>query len=156
MVGTQAVPVASCEASSRRSASGHAATGGQVGVPRDPGGVQVGERHPPGMADGRVAAGQRHRRQVRGAGEAVAVRAQQQDLAAPDRPIRSVAGAVERHPDDRLPKPPVLREQRDDVRVVVLHEVHRPVPGVALGPLARQVGGVQVGGQPDGHRRAGW
>ena len=155
VVGTQAVPVASCEASSRRSASGHAATGGRSASHAIPAAcrwasaIRRGWRtaaSPPGSDTG-ARWPTRVKRWLSGPSSRISP---PQIVA-----VRSVAGAVERHPDDRLPQPPVLREQRNDVRVVVLHEVHRPVPGVALGPLPRQVGGVQVGGQPDGHPAQG-
>ena len=55
-------------------------------------GPQVRRRHPPRLPDRRRPAGQRHRRQVAGPAEPGQVG--HQHLAAPERPVRAVAGAV--------------------------------------------------------------
>jgi hypothetical protein len=80
--------------------------------------------------------------------EAGGVGPDQQELAAPDRPVGAVPGAVERDPDQLLAQPAVLGQQRHHMRVVVLDEVQRWLAGAArvpLGPVAGSVGRVQVG-----------
>ena len=157
VVGTQAVPVASCDARSRRSASGHAATGGRSASHAIPAArrwasaIRRGCRtaaSPPGNGTGARCATRVKRWLSRPSS-----RISPPQIVSP--PSRSVAGAVERDADDRLAQPPVLGEQRHHVRVVVLHEVQRPVPGVPLGPGTGEVGGVQVGGEPDGRAAQG-
>ncbi len=100
----------------------------QVGVPRDPGGVQR-QRHPAGVAHGRVAAGQPHRRQVPGPRERWPSGPSSRISPPRRRAVAAVAGAVERDAQHPGAQPPVLGQQRDDVRVVVLH-------GAQLAPVA--------------------
>lgn len=88
-----------------------------------------------------------------GADETVAVGTEGEDLAAPDRLVAPVTGAVEGDADDGFANASVLGQQRHDVRVMVLDQVQRPAAGAALGPLAGVVPRVQVGGQ-SGRRAA--
>ncbi len=80
-------------------------------------GVEVGRGHPPRLPDRGLAAGHRHRREATAPLEACQVG--DQELAAPDRAVGAVAGAVEGHPDDRAVRP-VVGQAGGDVRVVVL------------------------------------
>ena len=70
--------------------------------------AQPRARHPPRLADRRVAAGHPHREQRAGALEAAQVADQQ--LAAPDRAVGAVAGAVEDRPDRRARSPCSARQ----------------------------------------------
>ncbi len=83
-------------------------------------------RNSPWVADRRVASGQRQVFQVGGPPKPGI--AAHQPLAAPNRPVQAVAGAVQRHADDRpvARGPAVVGQAGGDVGVVVLHPHHRP------------------------------
>src|SRR6266511_3391880 len=103
-----------------------------------PGRFEVNRCAPPRLPDRRLAARERHRLEVRDALELSEVAAE--ELAAPERPVRPVARAVE---DERERRPllPVLGEAGGCVRVVVLHP-----HGLRLlleRPLRRQVLGMK-------------
>jgi len=106
----------------------------------------VGQRHAPRLADGLVAARQADVAQVGRPAKVLVIA--DQELAAPDRPIGAVAGAVERDPEDR-PGQPVLGHATGHVRMVVLHGKQLDaLPGRALPGVARRgVVRVQVVGQ---------
>ena len=95
----------------------------------------------PGLADRRLAARQRHGLEPGDPLEAGEVAAQQ--LAAPERPVGAVAGAVE---DERQRRAglAVLGQARGGVRVVVLHADELRV--LLERPLRREVVGVEVVG----------
>ena len=80
--------------------------------------VEVGDRRPPRLLDGRVAARERHVREVTDA--PVPLEVGDEELPAPDRPVIAVPGAVERDAEDRT-RLAMLGEDAGDVRVVVLH-----------------------------------
>ena len=106
---------------------------------RQAGALEVRGGDAPRLADRRLAAGQRHRLEVREPLEAGEVAAQQ--LAAPERPVGAVAGAVEDERERRA-RLAVLGEARRGVRVVVLDADEL---GVLLErPLRREVLGVEV------------
>ncbi len=109
--------------------------------------VEPGQRHPPGLAGGQVAAGKRDRLEPGEALEAVVVR--EQELPAPGRSVLAVAVAVEGHAEDAAPgNDPVLEERGQDVGEVVLDaEVGDTHPG---GVSRRPEIGVEVG--DDGRR----
>ena len=121
----------------------------QIRRPVDVGYPQLGQRHPPRITHGRIAARQRNRQQMSDPDEAVTVAAELENLAAPDRLVAAVTGAIERHPDDGFAEAPVLGQQRDHVRVVVLHQIQWPIARVALSPAAGVIVGMQIGGQSD-------
>ncbi len=146
-VGTQPNPVSSWCASTARSRSRAGPHRRQVVVPRHARRPQMRQRHPVRPQHARVATGERHVAEVRGPPELLVVG--DQHLAAPDRAVGAVAGAVEGDPDDPLVgAEPVLAHHRRDVRVVVLHQVDRPVRRRGAGPAAGPVAGVPVGDQP--------
>lgn len=87
------------------------------------------------------------------AGEAMAVVAESQDLAAPHGVVASITGAVEGHTDDRLAQHFVLGEQRHHMRVMVLDQIEWAIARVVFGPVAGRVARVKVGGQSSGHPR---
>ena len=74
------------------------------------------------------------------------VAAHGQNLAAPDRPVGAVTGAVERRDHRRPLRDPMLGEQRQRVRVVVLdaEQLDPALIPVPLRPRGRRVVGVQV------------
>ena len=124
----------------------HGAHRRQVLRPLDPGHPQVRQRRAPGPADGGIATGQRHRREVPDALEIPV--AGDEDLAAPDRAVRTESRPVERDADDTPAHGhPVLGHHRRDVGVVVLHFGHG-VRGSAFGPSFRLVARVRIRGQP--------
>ncbi len=88
--------------------------------PRDEqaGALEMDGGDPPRLAHRRLAAGKRNGLEPREPLEAVEVAAQQ--LAAPERPVGPVAGAVEDE-RERRPRLAVLGEARRRVRVVMLH-----------------------------------
>lgn len=123
---------------------------GQVRVPGEARRVQVRERHPVGPQHARVAPGQRYVTQVRGPAERRV--AYHQELTAPRRAVVPVAGAVEGDADHLLvPAQTVLRHDRRDVRVVVLHGAHGPPRRTVAGPVAGPVAGMAVRDQQRGH-----
>ena len=129
----------------RVGAGGHRRQGG---IPADPRDRQVAERGPARVPDGRVAAGQRDRQQVADPLEAGGIGADEEDLAAPDRPVGAVPGAVEGDADHLIAQAAVLGQQRRNVRVVMLDEVQGGLARsarVPLRPVAGSVGRVQVG-----------
>ena len=81
-------------------------------------GGQVGRGHPPGLPDGSHSARQRHRLQEPGSLESRQV--SNQELAAPDRAVGAVPGAIEGDPDDR-PVLAIVGDARGDVGVMVLN-----------------------------------
>ena len=93
----------------------------------------------PGLADRRLAAGQRHRLEVREPLEAGEVAAQQ--LAAPERPVGAVAGPVEDE-RERGAGLAVLGEASGGVGVVVLarRRARRPAPAPTSSPGTRGAG----------------
>ncbi len=109
VVGMQPAPRSSIRPTTRRSVSSAAATAGSRSSQGQPGGVQVGQRGAGRPAGRGVAAGEGHGGQVSHAlGRGVAA---EQHLAAPDRAVRAVPGAVEgeaQHGD--VGRHPVLRE----------------------------------------------
>ena len=122
---------------------------GRSSVPLHARGPEVGERHPVGPRDAGVAAGERDVAEVRDAAEGLVVA--DQHLAAPDRPVRAVAGAVEGEADHLVVgAEAVLAHHRGDVRVVVLDRAHLAAVGVQPGPRRRAVAGVRVRDQQAG------
>ena len=99
----------------------------------------MGGRDAPRLAHGSLAAGERHRLEVRDALEAGQVAPQ--DLTAPDRPVGSVTRPVE-HDREGRPGLAVLGQTGRGVSVVMLHLDH----GHALlpRPACREVIGVEV------------
>jgi hypothetical protein len=79
--------------------------------------------------------------------ESVTVAPQLENLAAPDRFIAAVAGAVERHTDHGFTETSVLGQQRHHVRMVVLNQIQWSIARTALRPTPGVIPGVQVGGQ---------
>ena len=94
---------------------------------------------PPRLAHRRLAAGKRDRLELREPLEAVEVGAQ--ELAAPERPVGAVAGAVEDE-RERGARLAVLGEAGGRVRVVMLHLDERQP--LLVRPLRRQVLGMEV------------
>src|SRR5689334_19922069 len=85
-------------------------------------------RTAPRMARGAVASWQAH---VAKLGEALkAARADEQELAAPDRAVAAGTGAIERDADHRTAHA-MLGHAADDVRMVMLHRHARDYLGVA-------------------------
>ena len=80
-------------------------------------------------------------------GEPVTVRPELENLAAPDRLVAAVAGAVKRNTDHGFTETSVLGQQRHHVRVVVLNQIQWSIAGTALRPTAGVISRVQVGGQ---------
>lgn len=101
------------------------------------GGVEVGCRHAPRLADSRGAA--RHRRGLKVADALEPGQVREQELAAPDRAVGAVTRAVEGDAEDRAILA-VVRQARSDVRVVMLDadvldafELERVLRGQVLG-----------------------
>ena len=144
VVGTQPAPLPIIAATTRRSTA--SAPSGSGAIRLQAGRSQVRQRHPGRVAHGGVPSGQRHRRKVpdpldRGVGP-------EQQLAAPDRAVVPIAGAVEGEPEHRLAhRPRMLGQQRGEMRVVVLHQQDsspRRLRPLAR-PAVRQVPRMQVG-----------
>ena len=109
--------------------------------------VEIGHRDAPGIADRRVAAGQGQVFEVRGARQAVV--AADEPLAAPNRAIVAVAGAIERDADHRsaVARVAVIRQTRGDVRAVMLHPPRSGqavLARVRLGEARGQIVRVQI------------
>ena len=80
-----------------------------------------------------------------GAYETVAVGPECENLAAPNRVVAAVTGAVEGDPDDGFADATVLGQQRHHMRVVVLNEIQRPIARVPLRPASGVVPRMQIG-----------
>ena len=83
-----------------------------------------------------------------------------QKFPAPDGPVRTVAGAVECHRDDRCAQAPAIGEQRNGVGMVVLHRDDGLAAGLPVRPRGGGIPGVQVTGEDvgsaAGHAKARW
>jgi hypothetical protein len=85
--------------------------GCQIRGPVDIGHPQLRQRHPPRITHRGVTTGERHRQQVAGAHETVAVGTERENLAAPNGLVAAVAGAIEGDSDDGFADPPVFGQQ---------------------------------------------
>ena len=97
-------------------------------------------RDPPRLANRRFAAGQRERPHARHALELAALT--NQKLAAPNRAVRSIAGAVPRHAEHPPVEPTVFQHAGRHMGVVMLHG--QPRHGLPRRPLRRKIIRVQV------------
>ena len=130
---------------------GQARHAGQPGVPRDAGRAQVG-RAPSGRGCGRRRRRPAAARTRGGPTRSNAGVVGEQELAAPDRAVVAVAGAVEGDAEHRsVTGVPVLGHRRRDVGVVVLHRARTGRPAACV---ARPGGGA-VRRVPVGDERRG-
>ena len=106
-------------------------------------GVEMRERHAPGLAHGGIAAGHGHVVEMSEALEAVEAR--NQHFPAPDAAVRAVAGAIEREADDR-PVETVFGHAAGDVSMMMLNPDQRQAAraGPLLRPRSREIAGMQI------------
>lgn len=121
----------------------------QVWPPVDSGASQQIQGDAGGLADRSLSSRQRERRQMPDPGEFDRV-CDYQKFPAPDGPVRTVAGAVECHRDDRCAQAPAIGEQRNGVGMVVLHRDDGLAAGLPVRPRGGGIPGVQVTGEDVG------
>ncbi len=106
-------------------------------------------RDPPGVPNRPITADQREHRHMPGTlpdRRGGAADTDGENLATPDRAVAAVAGAVQGGHHHRAGRDAVLRQQRQSVRIVVLHPQQGNAVGVGipLGPAGGRVTRVQI------------